>query len=59
MRFIRRHWMAVPIAAITPFLITAAVLNKTGQWSDQTYGGVATLLLVLAAVVGSFLVEEI
>jgi len=51
--------MAVPIAAITPFLIAATVLNKTGQWSDQTYGGVATLLLVIAAVVGSFLVEEI
>jgi hypothetical protein len=51
----RQHWMAIPIAAITPLLIAALVLAHTEHWSNGAVGVVVLGLMSIACVVGSFM----
>jgi hypothetical protein len=51
----REHWMAIPIAAVSPFLVAAFVLSKTEHWSNGAQGAVILGLLSIAAIVGSFM----
>jgi hypothetical protein len=51
----RKHWMAIPIAAMTPFMVLATVLWKTEGWSNGALGTVYLGLMGIAAVVGSFM----
>jgi hypothetical protein len=51
----RKHWMAIPIAAVTPFMVLATVLWKTEGWSNGALGTVYLGLMGIAAVVGSFM----
>jgi hypothetical protein len=51
----RQHWMAIPIAAVTPFLIAAFVLWKTEHWSNGAAGLIFLGLMSIACIVGSFM----
>ena len=51
----RRHWMAIPITAVTPFMVLAIVLWKTEQWSNGALGCVLLGLMSIACVVGMFM----
>jgi hypothetical protein len=51
----RQHWMAIPMAAMSPFLVAALVLSETDDWSDGTLGGVISVLLAIVCVVGTFM----
>ena len=58
MTSMRRHWMAIPLAAITPFLIAAYVLWRTEGWSNGALGSVVLGLLSIAAVVGTLMAPD-
>ncbi|MEA2432293.1 MAG: hypothetical protein QOI19_2766 [Thermoleophilaceae bacterium] len=55
MSAMRQHWMAIPIAGISPFLIAAMVLSQTEHWSNGALGGVISVLLSITCVVGTFM----
>jgi hypothetical protein len=52
----RQHWMAIPIAAVSPFIVAAFVLSETEHWSDGALGTVLLGLMGIACVVGTFMV---
>jgi hypothetical protein len=47
--------MAIPIAAISPFLVTSVVLWKTEHWSNGALGTIYLGLVGIAVVVGTFM----
>lgn len=51
----RKHWMAIPISAVTPFMVLAFVLWKTEGWSDGALGVIELGLMSIAAIVGSLM----
>ena len=51
----RKHWMAIPIAAVTPFMVLAIVLWKTEGWSNGALGTIELGLMSIAAIVGSLM----
>ena len=51
----RQHWMAIPIAAVSPFLVAAFVLSQTEHWSNGALGVIVLGLLGIACAVGSFM----
>jgi hypothetical protein len=51
----RKHWMAIPIAAVTPFMVLAIVLWKTEGWSNGALGVIELGLMSIAAIVGTFM----
>jgi hypothetical protein len=52
----RRHWMAIPIAAVTPFMIATFVLWHTEHWSNGAAGTIFCGLIGIAVVVGTLMV---
>jgi hypothetical protein len=48
--------MAIPLAAVSPFMVAAVVLWKTEHWSNGALGSVYLGLIGIAVVVGSFMV---
>jgi hypothetical protein len=51
----RKHWMAIPIAAVAPFQVLAIVLWKTEGWSNGALGTALLGLMSIAAIVGTFM----
>jgi hypothetical protein len=51
----RKHWMAIPIAAVAPFQVLAIVLWKTEGWSNGALGVTELALMSIAAIVGSLM----
>jgi hypothetical protein len=51
----RKHWMAIPSAAVAPFMVLAIVLWKTEGWSNGALGTVLLGLMAIAAIVGTLM----
>ena len=51
----RQHWMAIPIAVASPFLVAAFVVSETEHWSNGAQGAVILGVLSITAIVGSFM----
>jgi hypothetical protein len=51
----RQHWMAIPIAAVFPFMVAALVLSETEHWSNGALGAAFFVLMGIACVVGTFM----
>jgi hypothetical protein len=51
----RKHWMAIPSAAVAPFMVIAFVLWKTEHWSNGALGTVLLGFMSIAAIVGTFM----
>jgi hypothetical protein len=52
----RRHWMAIPIAAVTPFMVATFVLWHTEHWTNGAAGTIFCMLIGIAVVVGTLMV---
>jgi hypothetical protein len=51
----RQHWMAIPLGAVSPFVVLALVLSQTEGWSNGALGVVVLGLLGIACAVGSLM----
>ena len=54
----RKHWMAIPLAVVAPFLVATVVLWKTQDWSDQAAGAVVIGLMSIACVISGFMAPK-
>jgi hypothetical protein len=52
----RRHWMAIPIAVVTPFMVATFVLWHTEHWTNGAAGVIFCVLIGIAVVVGTLMV---